>query len=46
MTEYIVVADRTSKVLFSTHSWNEAVKFANQCRASGGEVTIFKSTKG
>jgi len=45
-TEYIVVADKTSKVLLSTGDWYEAVKYANSIRAGGGSVTIFKSTKG
>ncbi len=44
--EYIVVADRTSEILLPTSDWYEAVKFANLCRRSGGEVTIFKATKG
>ena len=44
--EYIVVSDRNSKVLLSTEDWREAKKLAEQCRASGGEVTIFNSTKG
>lgn len=45
-TEYIVVADHNSKVLFSTEDWYAAVKFANNCRRSGGSVTVFKATKG
>ncbi len=45
-TEYIVVADKTSKVLLSTTNYYEAVKYANLIRRGGGEVTIFKSTKG
>ena len=45
-TEYIVVADRTSKVLKSTTDWHEALRYANDIRRGGGEVTIFKSTKG
>ena len=44
--EYIVVADKTSKVLLSTNNWNEAKRYANLIRRGGGEVTIFKSTKG
>ena len=44
--EYIVVSDRDSKVLFSSTDWNEIKRIANLCRASGGEVTIFKATKG
>ena len=45
-TEYIVVADKTSKVLLSTTSWQEAKRCATLIRKGGGEVTIFKSTKG
>lgn len=45
--EYIVVvADKTSKVLLSTTDWNQAVRYANRMRRAGGEVTIFKATKG
>lgn len=44
--EYIVVTDNTSKVLLSTRDWYEAVRLAKRCRASGGSVTIFKSTRG
>lgn len=45
-TEYIVVADKTSQVLFSAEKWIEAVRYAAMIRRGGGEVTIFKSTKG
>ena len=45
-TEYIVVTDKTSVVLLSTEDWAEAVRFANRMRRAGGEVTIFKSTRG
>lgn len=45
-TEYLVVSDRDSKILMSTTDWYEAVKLANLIRRGGGEVTIFKSTKG
>jgi hypothetical protein len=44
--EYLLVADKTSKVLHSTPYWNEVVKEANFIRRAGGEVTIFKATKG
>lgn len=44
--EYLVVADKTSKVLLSTTDWNEAKRTANLIRRGGGEVTVFKSTKG
>lgn len=43
---YIVVTDRDSIVVLCTDSWNEAVLFVNQIRRCGGEVTIFKQTKG
>ncbi len=46
MTEYIIVADNTSKVLMSTSSWTEAVRYANMIRLGGNVVTIFKATKG
>lgn len=44
--EYIVVADKTSKVLLSTLSYHEAVRHANMIRKGDGQVTIFKATKG
>ena len=45
-TEYLVVADKTSKVLKSTEDYNEAKRLASLIRKSGGEVTIFKATRG
>lgn len=45
-TEYLVVADRDSKVLKSDTDWYATVKVANLIRRGGGEVTVFKSTKG
>lgn len=45
-TEYLLVSDRDSKVLRSSTDWYEVVKLANLIRRAGGEVTIFKSTKG
>jgi hypothetical protein len=44
--EYLLVTDKTSKILKSTTDWYEIVKQANFIRRAGGEVTIFKSTKG
>ena len=44
-TEYLVVADRTSKVLLSTTDYYAAVRLANQMRRAGGEVTVFKATR-
>lgn len=43
--EYIVVTDIDSLVVKSA-SYPECVKFANEIRKCGGEVTIFKATKG
>lgn len=43
--EYLVVTDKTSKILLSTTNYYEAVKMANLIRRGGGEVTVFKSTK-
>lgn len=45
-TEYLLVSDRDSKVLKSSENWYEIVKLANLIRRGGGEVTVFKSTKG
>jgi hypothetical protein len=45
-SEYVVISDTNSKVLLSTNNWYEAVKLANLIRRGGGQVTIFKSTKG
>ena len=44
--KYLVITDKTSKVLKATAKWNEAVKLANLIRRGGGEVTIFKATRG
>lgn len=44
-TEYLVVADKNSKVILSTTEYREAVRMANLIRAAGGEVTVFKSLK-
>ena len=46
VNEYVVITDKTSKVVLSSTDWNECVKQANFVRACGGEVTIFKATKG
>lgn len=43
---YIIVTDKTSIVVLCTDDWNEAVRTANLIRKCGGEVTIFKQTKG
>lgn len=45
LREYIVVTDRDSKVVLSG-TYAECVRFANNVRKCGGEVTIFKATKG
>ena len=44
--EYLVLAVRTNKILHQTFDWGEAVKVANFGRRAGGQVTIFKSTRG
>jgi hypothetical protein len=49
MTEYLVVSDKDCKVLklySGPKAWYQAVKLANLIRRGGGQVTIFKSTKG
>lgn len=46
MISYIVVADKTFKVLIDTTVWYTAVRAANLYRSAGGSVTIYKSTKG
>jgi hypothetical protein len=43
-TEWILVSDRTSKVLKSSLDRYELVRLANVIRKAGGEVTIFKGT--
>ena len=43
--EYLVVTDKTSKILKSTLNYNEAKRLANLIRRGGGEVTIFKATR-
>ena len=45
MIEYIVVSDKDSKVLFSG-TYHECLRHATLIRRGGGEVTIFRSTKG
>lgn len=44
-TEYLLVTDKTSKVLKSSLDRFEIIRLANVIRKGGGEVTIFKSTK-
>ena len=44
-TEYIVVSDTTSKVVFVSDNHNAAKVEANSIRACGGQCTVFKSTK-
>lgn len=45
-TEYLLVSDLTSKVLKSSTSYQEVHSLACLIRKGGGQVTIFKSTKG
>ena len=45
-TEYILVSDTTSKVLKSSESYQEIRNLATLIRKVGGQVTIFKATKG
>jgi hypothetical protein len=45
-TQYIVVSDRNDKVLMAGDGYHDCVRFANKVREAGGEVTIFRSTKG
>ncbi|MBK7804325.1 MAG: hypothetical protein IPJ55_17020 [Chloracidobacterium sp.] len=44
--EYILVSDLTSKVLKSSENYQEIKNLATLIRKGGGQVTIFKSTKG
>jgi hypothetical protein len=43
-TEWLLVTDKTSKVLKSSLDRYELVRLANVIRRAGGEVTIFRST--
>lgn len=43
--EYIVVTNKDSKVVLSG-SYVECKRFANAVRRCGGEVTVFRATKG
>jgi hypothetical protein len=45
-TEYLLVTDQTSEVMLSTQDWQQVRKLAGVIRRAGGEVTIFKSTRG
>lgn len=42
---YIVLADKSEKVILSTNDYHEAVRMANLIRRAGGEVTVFRSLK-
>lgn len=44
-TEYLLVADRSSKLLQSSTDRFEIIRLANVIRRGGGEVTVFKSTR-
>lgn len=44
--EYLLVSDKESKILKSSLNYYEVLKLAIIIRKGGGEVTIFKSTKG
>jgi len=43
--EWLLVTDKTSRILKASADRYELVKLANVIRRGGGEVTIFKSTK-
>ncbi len=43
--EYLLVSDTNSRVLKSSHDYNEICKLAAFVIASGGQVTIFRSLK-
>lgn len=45
LTEYMLVADLTSKVIKTSTNYIEIKKLANLIRRGGGQVTIFRSTK-
>lgn len=45
LSEYIIVTDRTSLVIFSSTDWPTVREKAAFVRKAGGEVTIFKATK-
>jgi len=45
-TEYLLVSDKDSQVLKSSHDYQEVKTLATLIRKAGGEVTVFKSTKG
>jgi hypothetical protein len=45
MREYLLVTDKDSKILKSSHDRYELIRLANVIRKGGGEVTIFKSTR-
>ncbi len=44
-TEYLIVADKTSKIVLSTTDFAEVRKEVSFIRKAGGEVTVFKATK-
>ena len=43
--EYIIVTDKTSAVIMSTHDLDEASRFAGLVRKADGQCTVFKATK-
>lgn len=45
LTEYMLVADLTSKIIKSSTDYIEVKKMANLIRRGGGQVTIFRSTR-
>jgi hypothetical protein len=44
-TEYLVISDKNSKVLLSTHDYIEAKALSSKIAQAGGSSTIFKSIK-
>jgi ABC-type nitrate/sulfonate/bicarbonate transport system ATPase subunit len=43
--EYLVISDKNSKVLLSTHDYIEAKSLSSKIVQAGGSSTVFKSIK-
>jgi hypothetical protein len=45
VVEYLVISDKNSKVLLSTHDYIEAKSLAAKIAQAGGSSTVFKSIR-
>jgi ABC-type nitrate/sulfonate/bicarbonate transport system ATPase subunit len=45
VVEYLVISDKNSKVLLSTHDYIEAKALSSKIAQAGGSSTVFKSIR-